>query len=682
MSIENLSPGNDSFHPDISARRVAGLMQYFLNERGLKGGNPFIDILDGASFVSILYDSNLWISQDLEKKIISYLSSTEDISAALYQIGKETFLKQAFELLPTNDRALSILEFIPRIPVLIAKLTRTVSLCVKLEHENKATFYFEYGHNFKEKWYDVIFFKGMLDGISLLFELGESQSFLKETKLLGIHTHHRDLGDHIKFGAEHNIYELEWKKSGALVARTNLDPEVDLKPQKTFVISRNVGSSEEELSVVNLSRVINKSRELALENRDLEAAVEILKSFKTELEVKQKSIAKDLKLAKNIQKGIIPQIIPDWNGVQFWNYFSPMQEVSGDYYDYFPIDGDRLGIAICDVSGHGVPAAFITALSKMLFTTYRGPIPSNIFKHVNRDLLELLQHQGYTTCIYSVIDKNYTITYSVAGHPRPVLLRHQTGEASFLEGEGTFLGMFPEANDFYEDQKVQLEPGDKIFLYTDGLTEAENDQAEALGDDRLLSLVAETKGMPIRESIEYLTKKYTEFTMGTDQGDDITILGFGLSLDIGAFKDLTNQAGKYYNNQYYNLATEYYKKAYDIMPRDMNNTLSLAKSLAKEKKFEESIGYLLEYNKYRLNNFESHLILGYCYFKLKDYKNSESELKKSLYMDDSHIATHYNLVRVYIRLGDKGKSEKALAKLKKLFPHFSRLRELEMLTGD
>lgn len=671
-----------SFTPEISARRVSGLMQYFIQERSIEEENPFSEFLERDAFFALMQDSNIWISQGLEEKLINYLSSMEDISPALYQIGKETFLAQAYDLLPTNDVSLNILEFINRMPVLLSRLTRTIRLDVVLLEDTSASFSFEYLGKTKEKWYDVIFFKGMLDGLSMLFELSDFTTILEETKLLGIHVHHRDLGDNIKFGGDRNIYKISWTKASTQVARTKLNNELR-KSQKTFVISRNQNTSEEELSVLNLSSVIDKSRELALENRDLEAAVEVLKSFKNELEVKQKSIAKDLKLASDIQRGIIPQTIPDWKGLQFWNSFLPMQEVSGDYYDYFTTDDSMIGIALCDVSGHGVPAAFITALSKMLFSVYRSSSPSSIFKKVNRDLLELLQYQGYTTCIYAVIDENYSMTYSVAGHPKPILVRKETSQAQILEGEGTFLGMFPEANDYYEDYKVQLSPGDKIFLYTDGVTEAESDDGSRFGESRLLDAINQTKDLPIRESIESIMKVLNEFTMGTDQGDDITVLGFELSSEISRFQSLYKQGNAFFKKKDYSSAIGYYESAMKIMPREMNNTLALAKTLAMNQEYQKSIGFLQEYNQFKIHDYKSHFILGFCYYKINDYDNAESEFKKALYMEDSQPHVYYNLAKVYRKIGEVGKMEEIIMKINKLFPNFSKNFKLnQLLSGD
>lgn len=223
------------------------------------------------------------------------------------------------------------------------------------------------------------FFQGMLNGLAVLFELKEFSIRMTKTKLFGIHVSHKELGEDILFGADSNEYEMEWLEDNLFLSRSRLTKD-DLTNRHRVMVTSRMDSQLEEISIVDVKDVVGKSRELAIENRDLEAAVEVLKSFKQELEKKQLSMAKDLRLAKNIQKGLIPEIIPDWNGIQFWTAFAPMQEVSGDYYDYFPYNMDKLGVAVCDVSGHGVPAAFITALSKLLFSNFKN---QNHRKHSN-----------------------------------------------------------------------------------------------------------------------------------------------------------------------------------------------------------------------------------------------------------------------------------------------------------
>ena len=287
--------------------------------------------------------------------------------------------------------------------------------------------------------------------------------------------------------------------------------------------------------------------------------------------------------------------------------------------------------------------------------------------------------QGYTTCVYAVIEKDYKITYSVAGHPRPILLSHKTGKASILDGEGTFLGMFPEASDHYEDNTVQLEPGDKIFLYTDGVTEAENDIGESFGEERLASLIEETVGKDIKESIEYISAKHNEFCMGTDPMDDITIFGFGLNNDHPQFQKLMKSAIHSYRNRHYKNASEFLKKAHSILPRELNTILLLSKSLTRELKYTEAITYLENYNNFKMHNYESHNILGYCFYMMKEYEKAEIELKKALYMNDVYPSVHYNLAKTYYKKSDRNKMLVAIERLRKNFPNFVKIKELESL---
>ncbi len=667
------------FQPEISARRISGLMKFHIEERGIEDPYAFSGVLTLEERERILKDSGLWISQKLEERILNFLSASKDIVPAIYQLGNEIFLSSTYDLLPLDYSQITICECIQRIPLLISRLTRCIRFDLSSLDEHSASFLITHEKGFYEKWYDILFFKGMLDGLPVLFELTGFKASLKSTRLFGIHVLHRDLGENIQFGAEETIYSIQWENSFSSLGKTPLDVNEIPKAERTFLISRVSEDLKEDYSVIHLSSVIKKSRDLALENRDLEAAVEVLKSFKTELEIKQKSIAKDLKLAKNIQQGLIPQSIPDWNGIQFWFYFRPMQEVSGDYFDYFPFSEDRLGIALCDVSGHGVPAAFITALSKMLFTNYKSIVPSNIFKKVNRELLELIQYQGYTTCIYSVIDKNYNVTYSVAGHPRPIYYDSSLRKAFFLDGEGTFLGMFPEANDYYEDYKVQMKPGDKIFLYTDGITEALNEEGVPYGEERLLTVIENSSELSIRDSIESIVRDFTQFIMGTDQADDVTILGWCLSPYLREFETLTSQGIYSYRQREYTQASKCFLRAKEIMPRELSNILYLAKSFAKMGKFNEAIDQLLEYNQYKKNNYESHYVLGYCYFMVNELEKAEIELKKAIYLDDSYPLVYHNLLRVYARLSRWDKYREYLQKMKRNFPEYPRFKELESI---
>lgn len=632
--------------------------------------------MDDVTYTRILKDPNYWISQVLEDKIIQEISLSLDISGILYHVGTEALITNAYDLLPLDDSRIDLMEMIHRLPILIGRLTRAVYLNIKPVSNQHVKFVFIYLPEYQEKWYDAVFFQGMLNGLAVLFALKEFQIQMTKTKLIGIHVSHKELGESIEFGSDANEYEMKWNDEVLYLSRSHLTKENVSSRHKVMVTSRSE-TELEEMSIVDVRDVVGKSRELAIENRDLEAAVEVLKTFKQELEKKQLSMAKDLRLAKNIQKGLIPEIIPDWNGIQFWTGFIPMQEVSGDYYDYFPYHTDKLGVAVCDVSGHGVPAAFITALSKMLFSNFKKPKPSETFKLINRELLDLVKQQGYTTCVYLLIHSDYKVVYAIAGHPRPILFRQKTGKAEICEGEGTFLGMFPDAGDTYRDLHIQLEPGDKLFLYTDGLTEAEDDKGNAFGETKLLQLIEECASLSIQETVELIMNQHREYTMGTDAMDDITLLGLQLSPKLEDFRVLQKEGDKVYQKKEYAEAARYYREAHKILPRELNTQLAYGKALAYSGDYEQASLMLESYNKFKTNHFKSHAILGYCYYQLGLYEKAELEWKKAYSINDSNLSNLYNLAHLYRKLNQKQKMKDVIEKMKHIEATYLHILPLE-----
>lgn len=662
---------------EISSKRVSGLIQVYQRENHLsRHTNPFPEILDDMVYNRILKDPNYWISQDLEDKIIQIISQSLDISGILYHLGTESLITNAYDLLPLDDSRIDLAEMIQRLPILINRLTRTVYLNVKPFSNQKVTFIFNYLPDYQEKWYDAVFFQGMLNGLAVLFELKEFNIRMTKTKLFGIHMSHKELGDDIVFGADSNEYEMEWSEENLFLSRSRLTKD-DLTNRHRVMVTSRVDSQLEEISIIDVKDVVGKSRELAIENRDLEAAVEVLKSFKQELEKKQLSMEKDLRLAKNIQKGLIPEIIPDWNGIQFWTAFTPMQEVSGDYYDYFPYNMDKLGVAVCDVSGHGVPAAFITALSKLLFSNFKKPKPSETFKLINRELLDLVKQQGYTTCVYVLIHDDYKVLYSVAGHPRPILYRAKSQRAEICEGDGTFLGMFPDAGDTFRDLQIQLEPGDKLFLYTDGLTEAENDKGLAYGEDKLIRIIETCAEKSIQETVETILSNHKEFTMGTDPMDDITLLGLQLSPRLPEFNLIKAKGDEAYGKKEFNDAVGFYEQAHQILPRELDTQLSYGKALAYSGKFEKAISLLESYNKFKTNHFKSHSVLGYCYYQMEMFEKAEVEWKKAHSINDSNLSNLYNLAQLYRKLNEKKKMKDVIEKMKRIEESYFHILPLE-----
>ncbi|MEQ9366664.1 MAG: SpoIIE family protein phosphatase, partial [Leptospirales bacterium] len=173
--------------------------------------------------------------------------------------------------------------------------------------------------------------------------------------------------------------------------------------------------------------VVRKSAELLKERKELLTAVEYLHLANTELERQIRMNKRELEMARNIQKGFVPRRIPDWKGLQFWVKFFPMAEVSGDFYDFFTLGSNKLGIMVCDVSGHGVPAALISAIAKLSFKSHNLDSPAEVFNAVNLDLLNYVKKEGYLTCFYMIVNSQNEIVYSVGAAPPPMLLRAKSG---------------------------------------------------------------------------------------------------------------------------------------------------------------------------------------------------------------------------------------------------------------
>ncbi len=657
--------------PDVTARRLNKVIRIYLDYNEDPSKETVLQgLIDPMTLSRILKDSNFWVSYSLEQKILNKIEETFPLGEAFFNMGKDFFLSDSFEILPSDDVQVEFEELISRLPLLIDHYLRYVNVKAIHYSTNSIKFEFNFDKKVNEHSYDLIFLSGILHGAAILFQVSECKTTLIETNLSAINSHFFAESKITKFNSKKTIIEISWAECKIKVGKTNINKISPAFESKTFVISSINEADKGQYSYIDLNDIFSKSKELYIENRDLEAAVEVLKSLRNELMIKQKSITKDLKIARNIQRGIIPQRIPDWKGLQFAVSFMPMQEVSGDYYDYFNFGSNRLGVLVSDVSGHGVPAAFITAISKLLFTNYKLDSPSEILGNANSELLDLVKQQGYLTCFYGIFDSDYEMTYSIAGHPRPILMKSKTKEIIILDGEGTFLGMFDDAREHFRDYKIKLEPGDKLFVFTDGLIEGQNDDGEQFQQENLIKYILESADMDVKSSVDFIMKSFNHYCRGTDQGDDITLLGIGLSLNMEAFDKHQLEAEKNFNNENYEVAAEHLMKANSILPNDLGILLLLGKCYAKIRNYTEAIKYLDEYNSLKTYNADSHLILGYCFYKLENYGRAELELQKSISLRSGNLPALYNLAKTFTKENYPDKAVDVIQKILNLDPTY------------
>jgi len=243
-----------------------------------------------------------------------------------------------------------------------------------------------------------------------------------------------------------------------------------------------------------------------------------------EEERKLVDLEKDLKVASHIQQALLPKGNPTFEDMEIFGQWIPAKQVGGDYYDFIQIDDSHLGVVIADVSGKGTSAALLMA---NLQACLRGQAMINrsvkdTVTKINFMLSRSTDMGKFITLVYGILNtKNKTLTYTNAGHNYPFLL-DKDGNVKTLESGGTVLGAFE--NFGYEEETLQLNPGDFLLMYTDGITEAMNDKGDMFEEERLLKIIKENKHLSTQELSQKIVDSVLSFQGSTPQSDDLTLV--------------------------------------------------------------------------------------------------------------------------------------------------------------
>jgi phosphoserine phosphatase RsbU/P len=230
----------------------------------------------------------------------------------------------------------------------------------------------------------------------------------------------------------------------------------------------------------------------------------------------------ELKRAREIQQMLLPNKLPQLAGTQIAGAWQPAREVSGDYFDVIQLDEKRIGICVGDVAGKGITAALLMANLQASFRAFAtaDASPQMVCTKLNKFLCANTASGKFVTFFYAVLDADgFTLTYENAGHSSGLLL-HRDGTTESLRGGGAVLGALPDWT--YQDHAARLQPGDKLLLSTDGITEAENDRLEEFGEERLLQ-VARTRDGSALDIQRAIMQQVTTFCNGNFR-DDATLL--------------------------------------------------------------------------------------------------------------------------------------------------------------
>lgn len=263
-----------------------------------------------------------------------------------------------------------------------------------------------------------------------------------------------------------------------------------------------------------------------------------------ELTRKNALMEEELQMARELQMALLPHHFPTLpkgagtrdSAIRFCSMYQPTHSVGGDFFNVFPLSDTAVGVLMCDVMGHGVRAALVTAMMRALGEQFSGTAdqPGELLTKINRTLWEILRHSGtnlFATACYVVADvATSRITFANAGHPSPLLVRSSSRLVEPIvppRGSGPALGIFENAQ--YAVHERALESSDLILLFTDGLFDVENHHDESFNEHRLRQSIQTRAGMPPDQLVHDVFREIEQFAEGRAFADDVCFLGMEIA---------------------------------------------------------------------------------------------------------------------------------------------------------
>ena len=288
---------------------------------------------------------------------------------------------------------------------------------------------------------------------------------------------------------------------------------------------------------LNVTVDVRSNEEFASLSDDINTTVDTLKCYIDEAAAR---IDKEQEFARKIQHAALPSVFPPYPKREDFSIYASMdaaKEVGGDFYDFYMLGEDKLAFLVADVSGKGIPAAMFMMTAKTLIKGFAetGLEVNEVFTQSNAKLCEGNEADMFVTAWMGILDlKTGVLSYANAGH-NPPALRSRDGDYAFVRSRPNLILAGMDGVQ-YRKHELQLRPGDELYLYTDGVTEAQNLSNELFGEQRLLSSLNEAKGMSVEEICKKVKADVDIFAGAADQFDDITMLSIkwnGIGMNTG-----------------------------------------------------------------------------------------------------------------------------------------------------
>jgi serine phosphatase RsbU (regulator of sigma subunit) len=295
------------------------------------------------------------------------------------------------------------------------------------------------------------------------------------------------------------------------------DSVIESSPAIAYALMRHVLDmlrNNDRLSIADLTA---KNEELQEAYTDLQAAQDDI--------VEKEKMEHELELAAHVQSSLLPTSLPEYPDYRFGRYLKPARFVGGDFYDALELDDEHVGILLADVADKSVQAALFMAVARTLFMVEgrRSLSPSEVAMGVHRGVIDIAPSADiFLTAFYGVLHRpSGRLIYVSAGHEIPILIRPGEGLVD-IEGNGRFLGMIE--NLHLDEFSVDLQPGDRFVVFSDGAPDAMNEQGKQYGYERLKDFLAEQQDTSVQELVDDLAAEIAAWSGRAPAFDDLTLL--------------------------------------------------------------------------------------------------------------------------------------------------------------
>jgi serine phosphatase RsbU (regulator of sigma subunit) len=273
--------------------------------------------------------------------------------------------------------------------------------------------------------------------------------------------------------------------------------------------------------------------DLTAKNKELREAYQDLQAAQAEV-VEKERLEHELEIAASVQRSLLPSILPEYPDLVLAAFLRPARQVGGDFYDAMALDDEHVGLVLADVADKSVQAALFMAVGRTLFMVEgrRSLSPAEVALAVHRGVMEVSPSADiFVTAFYGVFHRPTGIlTYILAGHERPLLIRPGDGVHE-LAGKGRFLGMIDPLE--LTEETFQLQPGDRLLIFSDGLPDSTNDRGQQYGYERLLKFLKGNEDLSAVDLVERLARDVTLWSGSTPAFDDLTLLALEVSAEHG-----------------------------------------------------------------------------------------------------------------------------------------------------